>query len=79
MYFSAGLRSFYTPCSKKFGLNIWVTILIQRYAYTSGYDTVSYNNLATMLFVHRLSQIIWDKVFKNGPSKICGTAILQIF
>ena len=52
MNFSAGLTSFYKVCSKKFGLNIWVLIPIQPNKYTSGYSTVSYSNLATMIFVH---------------------------
>ena len=47
MNFLAGLRSFYKPCSKWFGLSIWVPILIHWYEYTSGYNTVSFSNLAT--------------------------------
>ena len=34
--FQLGLRKL---CSKKFGLNIWAPIPIQRYENTSGYDT----------------------------------------
>ena len=35
-----GLRSFYKPCSKKFGFNFWAPILIQWYKNNmSGYDT----------------------------------------
>ena len=52
------LWSLYKPCSKRFGLNIWVPVPIQRHEYTSGYDTVRYNNLATMILVQWLSQII---------------------
>ena len=48
---SAGLRSFYKPCSKKFGLSIWMSILIHQYEYTSGYHTVSLSNLAAMTLV----------------------------
>ena len=58
MNFSAGLISFYKPYSKKFGLSILVPILIHWYEYTSGYDTVSFSNLATMILVQWLSQII---------------------
>ena len=36
--FQPRLRSFYKPCSKKFGLNVWSTILIQQYENTSGYN-----------------------------------------
>ena len=37
---SVGLRSFYKPCSKKFGVNVWVSILIQICEYTFGCTTV---------------------------------------
>ena len=57
MNFSASLRSFYKPYSKKFGLSLWVPILIHRYENTSRYDTVSFSNLATMILVRWLSQI----------------------
>ena len=26
-----------------------------------------------------ISYIIWDKVFKNGPSKICGRAFKKFY
>ena len=58
MHFSADLPSFYKLCSKNIALNIWVSIPVQLYEYTSGYDTVSYSNLATIILVHRLSQVI---------------------
>ena len=58
MNFSAGPRFFYKPCFKKCRLNIWVPTLIQRYECTFRYETVSYSNLATMILVHCLSQII---------------------
>ena len=65
MYFSAGLKSSYKPCSKKFGLSIWVPILIHRYKYASGYDTVRFSNLATMTLVQWLSQIIYHTYWEN--------------
>ena len=34
-----GLRSFYKPCSRKFGLNVWASVLIQQYGSMSGWDT----------------------------------------
>ena len=51
MNLSAGLRSFYKPCSKIFGLSIWMPILIHQYKYTSGYDPVSFSNLATIILM----------------------------
>ena len=50
MNFSAGLRSLCKSCSKKFGLSIWVSILIHWYEYTSEWNTLSFSNLATMIF-----------------------------
>ena len=60
MNFSSVLRSFYKPCSKKFGQNIWVPILIQQYRYTFGYNIVSNRNLPTKMLVNRRSQIMWN-------------------
>ena len=49
MYFSASLRSFYKLCFKHFGsiFGAHTNLMI-----TSGYYTVSYSNLATMILVH---------------------------
>ena len=30
------------------------------------------NNLSVLQLLKTAKQNIWDKVFKNGPSKICG-------
>ena len=49
---SSSLRSFYKPCSKKFRVNIWVPILVQRYKYNIGNDSASCSNLATMILLH---------------------------
>ena len=38
MHFAAGLPSFYKPCSKNIGLNIWVPMLLQWYECTFGYN-----------------------------------------
>ena len=39
MHSQPGLRSFYKPCSKKFGFYFWVRIPIQWYKNNSGYNT----------------------------------------
>ena len=49
---SSSLRSFYKPCSKKFGVNIWVPILVQQYKYNIGNDSANYSNLTTMILLH---------------------------
>ena len=59
MNFSDGLRSFCKPCSKKIVkfaqyLGARTNLMIQS---TSGYDTVSFSHLATIILVQWLSQI----------------------
>ena len=39
MHLRGWARSFYKPCSKTFGLNIWAPIPIKHYKDTPGYDT----------------------------------------
>ena len=75
MSFSAGLRSFYKPCSKKSGLNILVPILTQRCKYTSGCDTVSYSNLAAMILAQLLFQIIQNT---HTGTLLVGTSPIRI-
>ena len=46
------------------GARIWAPMLGYRHENPSGYVTGTYNK--------------WDKVLKNGPSKICGKHPLKI-
>ena len=47
----SGLMSFYKTCSKKFGLNISLSIPIQRHKNTSAYDTQGVKNFNILPFV----------------------------
>ena len=72
MNFSAGLKSFYKPCSKKFRLNIWVPILIQWYEYTLGttlnlqqpgyYDftTLTFSNYTASKVIMSIKHLYWE-------------------